>query len=417
MQHWPKKKPLHLRVLCEYFSKADSSTGKLLAELVEKLVQENHIQSCTVISGRRAYRNREAPQLPFESLLGQRLRVYRVPQTNLRAQGMLGRLADDALFALSALLSGLADRQPVVTLVLTNPPILPLAAAVLARLTGKPYVYLIHDLYPDIAIASGLLRKGSLLVRAFQKLQRFMLQRASRVVVVGQCMSEEIQTRYGVQAQSIRVIPNWWSPIFKVIPGSASTASAQSCVQNPERPVVYTYAGNIGSAQDFDTLLNSVSQLHTGLLVEIIGDGEKKRELQQYLEAHPSLPIRMAPYISEAQLAYHFHNVTDVALVTLNPAVSGLAVPSKTYNILAAGLPIIAIMDHRGEIARLISETGCGLVVAPGDCAGLTAAFHAFLNIDFRRQAGQCALEAAKRFNLNLVAHDFAQVLQEVMVR
>lgn len=402
-------KPIKLRIMCEYFSETDVSTGKILADLTDALFEYGNVQSCLVISGRRPYRPQSRSLPSFEQKQGKWLTIYRLFQSDFRDKGTVGRLVDNLLFTLGSLISASVNREPNVNLVLTNPPFLPLATLALSRIKGTPYIYLIHDIYPDIAVASHILKAGSITDKLFRGLQRHMLNGAERVVVLGRCMAEEVQERYGVPEDKITVIPNWWSPVFR---------RRESHRPRVTETLRFTYAGNIGVAQDFESILDAAAEIEQNdqkILIELIGEGEKRNKIAEYLKEHPSLPVSLKPYLSEKELAHHFLNTTDVALVTLNPEVSGLAVPSKTYNILAAGLPILAIMDKRSEIGRMVEETGCGIVVSPGDREGLVQAIRQFKDPEFRQVAGQQAWIAANQYDLRKIAVDFTRVFEQVV--
>ncbi|MBZ9714123.1 glycosyltransferase family 4 protein [Deinococcus multiflagellatus] len=380
---------MRLRVLSEYYGLHDTSTGKLLAELVQELLRQQPHLRVEVVTGARPYRVTANPQQPEPQL--DRLQVTRLQRTAWRHKGLLGRLADDLHFTLSAFLSSLAGPKADFTLVVTNPPVLPLAALALSRLGRGRFVYLMHDIYPDIAVASGQLSARHPATRLFGLLQRRLLHGADRIVVLGTCMAAEVQRRYRAAAERIDVVPNWWSPQF------LGTARPQ-----PSGPLTLTYAGNLGRAQEFDTLLRGLPDQQVQL--ELIGEGERLSALREQVAAQGLTQVQFLPYMAEPALAHHFHSHTDVGLILLQPGVSGLAVPSKSYNLFAAGLPVLAVLSPDSEIGQLIRRHGNGVVVSPGDDAGFQAALRTLQDPVQRAQMATRAQALLPEYSLQAAA-------------
>lgn len=395
---------MRLRLMSEYFSAREAATGRLLAELVAELLRQRADLQVSVISGRRPYRAQTETLAASEVQQSGRLRVVRLGRTGWRSRGATGRIADDLVFTLGSALSGWAGPRSDVTLVTTSPATLPLAALGLWRLRREPYVYLMYDVYPDIAVASGFIRRTSWSVRGFAALQRLMSRQAAAVIVLGDCMAEELVKRYDVARDKVHVVPNWWSPVYL---GHARTRPTGA-------PLTLTYAGNLGHAQEFSTLLDALPGLLGDVHVEFIGEGERRADLEARVQREGHGRASFLPYLSEEDLASHLHTATDVALVTLNAEVSGLAVPSKTYNLLAAGLPLLAVMSEHGEIARMIRRSGCGVVVSPGDTAGLQAAVLRLRDPAARAEMARRARALADEFTLARASARMLGVLESV---
>ena len=138
------------------------------------------------------------------------------------------------------------------------------------------------------------------------------------------------------------------------------------------------YAGNLGRVHDVDTVLSAMtilyerakhsrSDLAAKIMFVFIGGGAKRADLEREALKRGLTNFRMRPYQPKERLGETL-GVGDVHLVSLDPALEGLIVPSKFYGIAAAGRPTIFIGSKDGEIARLLEEVGCGFTVTP--CEG-----------------------------------------------
>ena len=138
------------------------------------------------------------------------------------------------------------------------------------------------------------------------------------------------------------------------------------------------YAGNLGRAHDTATILDAMTLLQQQAVASradavaqkitfvFVGGGAQRARLERQVLQQRLPNVRLYPYQPRERLAETL-GVADVHLISLNPALEGLIVPSKFYGIAAAGRPMIFIGAADGEIARLIEEIGCGFTVAPGD--------------------------------------------------
>jgi glycosyltransferase involved in cell wall biosynthesis len=145
---------------------------------------------------------------------------------------------------------------------------------------------------------------------------------------------------------------------------------------------VVGYAGNLGRAHDIDTVLaamtllqeratRSPSDLAAKVMFVFVGGGAQRARLEREALKRGLSNFRLRPYQPKERLGETLA-VADVHLVSLNPKLEGLIVPSKFYGIAAASRPTIFIGAEDGEIGRIIEENGCGFTVKPGDGEALT---------------------------------------------
>src|SRR5262249_18949707 len=172
----------------------------------------------------------------------------------------------------------------------------------------------------------------------------------------------------------VHVIPKWCNDEV-IRPGAQS--------ENPLRQswglvgqFVLGYSGNLGRAHEFQTVLVAAERLRNEphFVFLMIGGGKRFEELAQAVKGRDlARSFRFIPYQEQKMLSYALA-AGDAHWLSLNPKLEGLIVPSKFYGIAAVGKPIIVIGDKYGEIARLVQQYGCGIVIAPGDAEGLADA-------------------------------------------
>jgi glycosyltransferase involved in cell wall biosynthesis len=198
----------------------------------------------------------------------------------------------------------------------------------------------------------------------------YSLRYARINVVLGERMREELQ-RAGIAAEQIRVIENW-AERDPESPKPAESSALRARLGLSGKFVV-GYAGNLGRAHEFQTLLAAAQNLrgNAEILFLMIGGGAGMSRLVQAVQAQGLDNFRFLPYQPRECLADALA-AADVHWVSLLPALEGFIVPSKFYGILAAARPVVFIGASDGELAREIRAGACGASVAVGDSGGLT---------------------------------------------
>jgi glycosyltransferase involved in cell wall biosynthesis len=258
----------------------------------------------------------------------------------------------------------------------TDPPLLSVMAAIIARLKGARLINWLQDIFPEVAEALNIGgRAGKLCFRFLRAPRNWSLRAASCNVVVGARMAEHLILQ-GISPTKIRVIPNWADGEL-VTPLAAAQNELRKRWSLNEHFVV-AYAGNLGRSHEVTTIIEAMTLLNeravasTGTDVNrrisfvFVGGGAQFATLQREASRRELTNVQFHPYQPREHLREAL-GVADLHLVSLIPECEGLIVPSKFYGIAAAGRPALLIGAADGEIARLVNETGCGFVVTPGD--------------------------------------------------
>jgi len=352
-----------------FFYPDHSATSQLLSDLAFHLSEAGF--DVQILTSRQIYDDSSRDLPASESVRG--VQVHRVWATRFGRGRLLPRAIDYLTFYLSATakLAALADSSTVV-IAETDPPLLSVPSALVARLRRAPVVNWTQDLFPEIAQSLGV-PGVSLLAPVLRRLRNLSLNLAQTNVVLGDSMALRMRAE-GVALDKIDVIHNW-SPVEMEPPSGQSVANPLREEWNLGQKFVVGYSGNFGRAHDFATVLDAAAALrdlrHIHFL--FVGDGAQRPWVEARVASLELTEASLRPYQPLDQLALSL-SVPDVHLVSLKPELEGLIVPSKFYSVLAAGRPVLFVGDPKGEIARRIEEAGCGRVFPVGAAAELAAA-------------------------------------------
>lgn len=380
-----------------YFAPDHSATSQMVSDLAIHLASRGW--SVLAITSRQRYDDPRAALPSRESLDG--VAVRRVWSSTFGRGSLAGRAIDYATFYLSALFAlTSAARRGTVVVALTDPPLISVIAAVAARLRGAILVSWLHDLFPEVATALGM-RVPAVL----QSLRDWSLRRARMNVVLG----ERMAARARATTAAVTVRHNWADASLAPLPHADNRLRAEWRLGDA---LVAGYSGNLGRAHEFDTIAGAMQQLRGDESVKfvVIGSGA---QLERLRAAAPPNALFL-PYQPRERLRESL-SAADVHLVTLQPSVEGLIVPSKLYGILASGRAVIFIGDPDGEVADVIRRHECGAVVAPGDAAALADALRELAADRARVRDLGCRARRAyeSEFHRDLALQSWERILEE----
>jgi glycosyltransferase involved in cell wall biosynthesis len=347
---------VHILVLNEYFPPDTSATAKLALEFIEPLARRHRV---TVICGRPSYDPTERhPYYFWRREVRGNLVIERVGSTAFPRFQMRRRVCNYLSYLALAIPRALAIRSDVI-LAMTDPPVMGIAASYVARLTGRPFVYNIRDLYPDMAIGGSIVRP-SRIIRCWERMHRKALRSAARVIVLGEDMRDRILAK-GVDPARIAIVRDG-APLPEMLPPPDNPVARQ--IRGDFR-FVLVHAGNLGFYGAWRTLIRAARLLAPeGVGLVFIGEGAKKSEIES--EAAGCSNVRFLPY-------FRAHDVANVLasgnlqIVTVKRGLEGVVVPSKLYPLLAAGRPTLVVAPDETDAARIVTRAGCGLVADPDD--------------------------------------------------
>jgi glycosyltransferase involved in cell wall biosynthesis len=383
------------------------ATGQLLTELAEDLVAV-HGLDVTVVSGYPI----GATDLP-ERETRNGVRIIRARGTRLSPRKFTGRAMNYVTYFLSALWVALTQPRPDVAVALTDPPIIGLAA--LAARPRHGMVFYCQDIFPEVA---GLLEDfNSPLVNVIlERLNRFLVGRAVRIVALGDTMASRLIHGKGADPSKITIIHNW-ADISAIVPSSKQNDFAAA--HGLDDRFVVLHAGNIGLSQNLDVVIDAAGLLkdRDDIVILFIGDGNRKGALESVVADRGLTNVRFLPFEPRDQLRWTYAS-SDVCLVSLKPGLAGYIVPSKLYPILAAGRPYVAAVEKMSEVAALTERHHCGVLVEPGDAVQMAEAILRLADQrELRETMGMRSRVAAELFSRERQVAAHAELLTEVAGR
>lgn len=325
---------------------------------------------------------------PHREDMVQGLPIHRVALYPSHDSSSLRRILNLFSFAFSATLYGIFRAKRFDVLYAYPPIPTALAAAMICAVRRRPYVMDIQDLWPDSVVKSGM-AGTRWMERILTPLCNFAYRRAARVVVQSRGIAERLIER-GVPAGKIDVIYNW---AHEEQPTGRCDLSAYGF----EGRFNIVYGGNLGRVQGLETLIRAAAiagKTVPGLKLLLIGNGTERDRLRALVAELGGDNVQVAPAVPRDQIADVFAAADVLALHLVDDPLFAITIPHKTQSYMAMGKPIL--IGVAGEAARLVTDAGAGVAVAPGDVEAMAAAMVRLANAPAseRDAMGRCGLES-----------------------
>jgi colanic acid biosynthesis glycosyl transferase WcaI len=365
---------LRILLLTHYFAPDITTNCDIMTGLAEQWAAWGH--AVTVVTSFPHYAAGRVPSEYRGRLIERerrgRLRIFRTYVYVPRRRGNLlerlwSYLTFNALSTLAALFAGGYD-----VILAPSPPLtIGLSACLLSRLRGVPYVYNVHDIYPDIALRLGVIQPGGWQASWFRRLERFVYANAAAISVLSEGFRDNLLAK-GVPREKLRVIPNF-AEADRVRPLPRQNAFARR-LGLADR-FVAMYAGNLGNSQPIEVLLEAARLLadDDGIRILIVGNPQRIEQLRAEAAAPALGNVVLLPF-QPVEAVPEMYASADAGLVLLRAAIGVESVPSKTYTIMASGRPVVASVAEASDTAALVRQAECGLWALPESAAALAAA-------------------------------------------
>jgi colanic acid biosynthesis glycosyl transferase WcaI len=269
-----------------------------------------------------------------------------------------------------AFAAGFSVRRPDLIVTMTDPPIIGAVGWTISVLRRVPLVVVVQDLHPDVGIVLGRFKHG-VVSSLIDRLNRLVFGHACKVVAISESMKRRLLDK-GVPSTRVAVISNWADTTAIAPEPKVNPFSLQ---YNLATEFVVMYSGNLGLTQNLDILIRAAGNLRAieDVKFVIIGDGAKKVHLAKLAAELDLRNVLFLPYQPIETLRYSFA-AADVFVVPLSRGMDGFVVPSKVFSIMASGRPFIASIEAASEVASIVREYECGVLVEPDDAESLAAA-------------------------------------------
>ncbi len=346
-----------------------------------------HMHDAAVEMVRRGYRVRvlasargyDAPEIRYprrETIDG--VDVCRLPLASFGKRSLLTRLLAQVIFLLQTVCRGLFLRRLDGILVSTSPPMCSAAALLVAGLRRVPIVYWVMDINPDQAVALGAVARSSLLVRLFDRLNRWILRRAAAVVTLDNFMAQRLLAKHNC-SRKLSVFPPW--PHDDHLESIPHEHNPFRTAQGLEGKFVVMYSGNHSSTNPISTALKAAEQLRhrQDIVFAFIGGGNGKQEVRQAI-ARGLDNVLDLPYQPLDELKFSL-SAADAHLVVLGKQSVGLVHPCKVYGAMSVARPILYLGPRPSHVSDLLDRHRIGRGVTHGDTAGMVAAIESLADM------------------------------------
>jgi colanic acid biosynthesis glycosyl transferase WcaI len=385
-------------VVSQHYPPDPSTTAAIMAAISERVAQEAEVLVLSGTAGSAA----AAAGKP---------QIVEVGNWMPGKAALLKRALAELLFTIRMFATLLVKlRRGDVALTVPAPFMLPYAFAAAAKLKGARSVLIMHDLYPDVLIMAGLLKPHSLPASAMRGLNALMFRALDAVVIIGRD-TEKLLLRYGgMTRDKIRFIPNWAT----LAPGVRAIAPDNPYRRSLSALYVVGLSGNLGFTHDpvivFEAarLLRDNSDIHFLLSGWGVGFDQLKA-----MQAEAKLPnVTLVDRVEDEQLET-FLSAANAWIIPYRKNVAGVSVPSRFYNLLAIGRPVILISEVDAEAALTVTEHGVGWVVPPGRADELAETVRRAANSEDPRRAER-ATEISRRFDFNAAMAEYSGLIREL---
>jgi colanic acid biosynthesis glycosyl transferase WcaI len=403
--------PERLWVISELYYPEDTSTGYFLTRIAEELAQHMPV---SVLCGQPTYAARGLRLPHHEARRG--VQIWRCPATTFDKNRLLLRVINSATLSLSILAqASWRIRRGERVMVVTNPPVLPFLIKLASSLRGGILLLLVHDVYPEALVATGLARRHGVLAGLLSRLTGMLFRSAAGIIVLGRDMEALVIEKRGGNPEGVVTIPHW-GDVDDIAPRDRG-GNALLRRLGLEKKFVVQYSGNMGRAHALERILDTARALRDREDIHFlfIGNGAKRAALIRAVEESQLRNVEILPYLPRSDLNVSL-NACDVAVIPFIPGMSGVSVPSRMYNVMAAGKPIIAVADDDSELARVVREERIGWVLPADRPAGLTETI-----LEARRQPRQLQEMGARaraaveeKYTLGQVAQAYLALIDSV---
>ena len=327
-----------------YYPPDTSATAKMAETVAKVLGAGNQV---TVLCGRPSYDPSERrPWRLYQTERSGSVRIVRVGSTDFPRIQMKWRVLN--YLSYTALLIPRALVTPCdAVLAMTDPPFAGIVGAFVAILRRKPYFYNIRDMYPDMALGGSIVEPG-MLARVWEKLHRWALRRATKVIVLGEDMRNRIVAK-GLRFEQIEIVRDG-AEIPSTDLRESLDAETIRAIRGDFR-FVLLHAGNLGFYGAWSSLIAAARQLsEDGIGLVFVGEGAQRKEIE--VQATGLSNVRFLPFFPASKVSSVLA-AADAHLITVKRGLEGVVVPSKMYGILVAGKPIVAVAPRETDAVTL----------------------------------------------------------------
>lgn len=401
-----------ITVISELYYPEQNATGFFLTGIAEGLAKNGF--NVSVLCGQPTYNKRGVKAEKEETRNG--VQIKRCLATTFDSKNILGRLANFFTISLSIAIHAIFKvKKADKVLVVTNPPLLPFLIRIICFFKGAKFYLLVHDVYPDVFVPLGLIKKSGLIYKCLSKLNTWLFESAYRIIVLGRDMRDLVQKKCkNLEDKRIVIIPNW-AEVNEI-----SLISKEDCPivkrHQLKDQYIVQYSGNHGRTHNLISLVKAAEILKNeeDITFLFIGSGSGKKTLVNYVKNKGIKNVIFEDYVDFSQLNYAL-NTSDLFVISFKKGMSGISVPSRLYNLMAAEKPILASVDSNSEVAQVLHEEQIGKSVGPSSPSALAEQILYFKNnpSEVKLMADRARKAAETKYSSSIIEEKYKLLFSE----
>lgn len=359
-----------LLVYAHYYYPDVASTGQILKELCEGMKDIFDITViCVVPSYSGTIDNKYKVQGIYNEVING-IKVVRVRVPEFTKSNKVSRIKNLLSYFFNSLIATLKLEKHDYIFTISQPPILGGVLGVLGKWIKRgKLVYNIQDFNPEQTVAVGY-SKNKLLLNTVMMIDKFSCKISDEVIVVGRDMQETLRRRFNNKKVPTNTFVNNWIDEKEIYPLRSNHPKVEAFKEkyNLKDKFIIMYSGNIGLYYDLENIIKVIEKFNgrEDVVFAFVGDGTVKKEIENYAIDNKLSNVTFIPYQNKADLVYSL-NAADIHWVVNARGIKGVSVPSKLYGVMAAGKPVLGVLDEGSEARLIVDECKCGVCTEPGN--------------------------------------------------
>ena len=359
-----------LLIYAHYFYPDVASTGQILTELCEGMTDTFDITVICVVPSYSGTIDEKYKTKRIYKEEHNGIKIIRVRVPEFQKSNKISRIKNLLAYFFNSLLATLKIEKQDYIYTISQPPILGGVLGVLGKwIKGGKLIYNIQDFNPEQTMAVGY-SKNKLLLNTVMVVDKFSCKKADKVIVVGRDMQETLRNRFNNKKVPKNVFINNWINEKEIYPLEQNHPRIVEFKEkyNLQDKFIIMYSGNIGLYYDLENIIKVIGEFkdREDVVFAFVGDGTVKDKIEAYVSENNLSNVTFIPYQDKADLIYSL-NAADIHWVVNAKGIKGVSVPSKLYGVMAAGKPVLGVLDEGSEARLIVEDCNCGVCIEPGN--------------------------------------------------
>lgn len=393
-------------LVSQHYAPFPSTTAGYMTEIAKELARESRV----IVLSSSPHSATAPPSKPGEP------EVIEIRSWWPEKSALVSRSFAAVLFAIQIFIAVMKHtRAEDVLLCVTTPFTTPYTVALAAKLRKAASALIIYDLYPDSLIMAGFLVPSSILAKSLRWANKVMFNSLDTIVVIGRDMTKKLLEYPRITATKVRLIPNWATlPIHY--------REVDPC--NPFRVrcggrFIVAMSGNAGFTHDPESVFEAAKKLTDNPDIHFLlsGEGVGWTRIKELQAASPLPNVTLIERVPDAELE-SFLSAADIWIIPYRRNNTGVSVPSRIYNLLAVGRPVVICSEPDAEAAILVQEEGIGWVVPPGNADAIAQAIQSAASATAATvEKGHRATLVASRYTAEIALKAYRNLMSDLLDR